>query len=118
MNTYIFLDDNNIVVNVLDMPDEPVDQQLLDSLLFQNKSSRSIRLENGQECTNTCETVDPKNTPVIGSEWINNCFITPKPGENYILDYYGINWVPVPPDLNSEETFFLDFEKQEWVLPE
>lgn len=115
MNTYILLDDSNVVLNTLAMGTEPVDQTLINTLIAQGSGERFIRLSNDQDDVASVESVTSVNNPDIGSVWDGVGFLAPSPGPQFMLDHTGYNWIPVPPDINDQGYFRWDSENTAWV---
>lgn len=97
------------------MPDEPVPQNLLDSIKDANNGSRFLRMENGEKSDLAVETINPINNPDIGAKWDGVGFLSPSPGNDYMLDYTGYNWVLVPPNINNPGIYSWDEEQTIWI---
>lgn len=94
-NLYVMLDDNDVVLNILILHEEPVSEETLQALMKQNNAIKALRLENGEVSENSATTIDPYNAPSIGSSLIGDTFVPPKPddSQNWILNATNTQWV-------------------------
>lgn len=115
MNSYVILDTSNVVLNVVEMPDEPVPQDLLDAVLNAGNGSRLLRVSSDTNELSSVETVTPVNNPSIGFRWDGIGFVSSSPGPEFMLDHTGYNWVAIPPSIDTPGTYSWDSENRVWI---
>lgn len=116
MAHYAFLDDNNIVTEVITGVDE--------TQLIEGKTPEVWYGEfRGQRCVRTSYNANiRKNYAGIGYQYDEalDAFIPPKPFESWLFDEETCRWYsPVPMPEPEEDKFYVwDEEVQNWVVPE
>lgn len=97
LNNYIFLDENNIVIDVFVFEDETSDDNVINHIKDLVSATDVVRSYNGFTAINSVKTVDYFGTANKGNVWDGiDTFLPPKPGENYILNYDRTSWVRIP----------------------
>ncbi len=114
MNTYILFNELDTVINTIEMPEEPVNENLLLAIKNQSNGSYFLRLSDHQDSLSNVESITSVNAPNIGSAWDGTGFLSPSLGTEYMLDYTGYNWIPIPPDISESGTFEWDPENLSW----
>jgi hypothetical protein len=114
MAHYAFLDENNIVTEVIVGKDE---NELLDGLDPETWYSNF----KGQVCKRTSYNANiRKNYAGIGYKYdeAKDAFIAPKPHPSWVLDETTCQWEnPVPYPSDTENVYLWNEETLSWVLP-
>lgn len=97
LNNYIFLDANNIVIDILAFDDESSDDVLINNIKNLINAEYVIRNDNDFTPLNSVQTVKYFGSAIPGYSWDGvDTFLPPKPEGNYILNYDRTSWVEVP----------------------
>lgn len=115
MNTYILLDESSTVLNIVEMPPEPVDESTIELIKNQGNGASFLRLSNSDDSVASVETIFPVNSPLIGALWDGTGFLAQSPSPEFMLDHTGYNWIPMPPDINNPGYFEWDSEHSSWI---
>lgn len=97
MEAYIFLDDNNVVINNIVFDVDAATDESIENVKNVLGASKVVLLGSKNKNNTVFNIENVFGNPDIGNEWDGiDTFRPPKPGDNYILDIYNINWVEVP----------------------
>lgn len=117
-NIYILLDENDIVLNVINMPEEPVYPYMYESIKKSNNAHKVLKIFDGTESSNDSIAIVPKNTPSVGHTYLENkqIFLPQKPSEDHILDQTNTTWVLpfTKKTYDNSENLILNNELNYW----
>jgi hypothetical protein len=103
LNNYIFLDENNLIIDVLVFDEETCTGEVIELIKQTINASYVIRSDNGLNSLTSVPTVKYFGSAVIGYTWDGvDTFLPPKPGDEYILNFDRTLWVK-PPTINTGE---------------
>jgi hypothetical protein len=102
LNNYIFLDENNLVIDIFTFDDYESDDNDINTIKSLVNATNVLRNDNGLEAVNSVPTIKYFGSAIPGYSWDGvDTFIPPKPGDDYMLNYDRTLWVKIPV-LNNE----------------
>jgi hypothetical protein len=119
-NTYVLINDENRVVNIVAMPKEPVDFELLQPIMRQNGAATALKIITDESRSNIVDNITLKGTLAIGATLLDNgTFLEDRPSEQHILDPTNSYWtLPFSmqefEEVNDENLTVLDHESNYW----
>jgi hypothetical protein len=103
LNNYIFLDEDNLIIDVLVFDEETCTDEVVELIRQTIGASYIIRNDNGLDSLTSIPTFKYFGSAVIGYSWDGvDTFLPPKPGEEYMLNFDRTLWVKIP-KINTEE---------------
>lgn len=97
METYVLLDENNVVINTAAFYPSNATDDMIEAVQIANNAAHVLLLGTDNPINSVQNIQNPYGMPNPGYEFDGiDTFRPPKPGDNYILDIYNINWVEVP----------------------
>ena len=129
MAHYAFIDDNNVVNEVIVGKDETEDNIDWEQWYGEFRGQRCLRTSYNTICgvhyTNCMPSADQskafrKNYAGIGYTYDEtlDAFIPPKPYPSWLLDINTCNWYAPVPYPNDDNRYYWDEATQQWVLIE